>query len=246
MGKPRQKFDTSKESKDDQVVLARKKFNVGDLVPFNPLTSTQKTFVQFYEDGYPLIVASGFAGTGKTMCSLSLAFREALEENKKVIIVRSMVQGRDMGFMPGDLNEKMAVFEPVYRGIISDIFKYNDPYDNLKKLGYLEFHSTSFLRGSTFDNAVVVVDEYQNMDYQELYSVITRIGENSRIILCGDVRQEDLGRGRNKLLTGANKLHDVVSKMDDDWAVSIEFGIDDIVRSGLVKQFIIADSKVSN
>lgn len=241
MGKPKLKFNTENETPDNQRKLARKKFNPKDLLPFAPKTENQKRLVQYYWEQVPLIVAHGFSGTGKTYVTLRLAFEQALAENKRVIIVRSAVQSREIGFTSGDLQQKEEPYEQIYRGIISDIFNLNDPYDNLKAVGNLEFHSTSFIRGKTFHDAIIVLDEFQNCDYEELYSVVTRVGENSRVILCGDIRQEDLSRNRGKQLTGVERLLSTVRNMSDQYADVVTFTAEDIVRSGLVKEFIIAD-----
>lgn len=245
MGKPKLKFDTSYESPEDQRKLSRKKFHVKDMKPFEPITDNQKKTVQYYWEKVPLLALHGHAGAGKTYVTLSLAFQQALSENLKVVIVRSAVQGREIGFTTGDINQKEEPYEQVYRGIVADIFDFKDPYYNLKQLGYLEFHSTTFLRGRTFDNCIIVVDEFQNMDYDELYSVVTRCGYNSRIVLCGDLRQEDLSRNRGKQLSGVERFMRVLKSMDSDYADHVEFGVDDIVRSGLVKEFIIADNNTS-
>ncbi len=245
MGKPKQKFDSRAESPEKQREISRKKFHVKDLLPFQPITDNQKKAVQYYWEQVPLLALHGYAGTGKTHCTLSLAFQEALAENKKVIIVRSAVQSREIGFTSGDINQKEEPYEQVYRGIIADIFDFDDPYPLLKQLGYLDFMSTTFIRGRTFDNAIIVVDEFQNCDYEELYSVVTRCGQNSRVVLCGDLRQEDLSRNRGKQQSGVERFMRVLKSMDDEYADHVEFGVDDIVRSGLVKEFIIADNNTS-
>lgn len=245
MGKPKHKFDTSCESLESQQQLSRKKFNIKDLHPFVPKTENQKKATQYFWEQVPLLTLHGYAGVGKTYVALSLAFQQALQENKKVVIVRSAVQSREIGFTSGDLAQKEEPYEQIYRSIIADIFKFNDPYMNLKQLGYVEFHSTSFIRGKTFDNAIIILDEFQNCDYEELYSVVTRCGVNSRIILCGDLKQEDLSRNRGKQMSGVTRFMNVIKQMSDDYADDVAFGVDDIVRSGLVKEFIIADNSVS-
>lgn len=249
MGKPKSKFNSANEDSVENVVkLAKKRFSDKDLLSFSPKTETQKKLVQAYYEDVPLIIAHGCAGSGKSFLSINLALNEVLSAGgrDKLVIIRSAVQSREIGFTSGDITQKEEPYEQVYRSIIADCTCYKDPYDNMKQLGYVEFHSTTFIRGKTFDNAVILVDEFQNMDYEELYTVITRCGHNSRIILAGDIRQSDLERNRGKQKTGVTRLLEVVKQMPYGRAEVLTFGRDDIVRSGLVREFIIADMDTSN
>jgi phosphate starvation-inducible protein PhoH len=243
MGKPRLKYSSEHETNIEQLTkCAKKKFTPKDLYAVQPKTEGQNKLWRAYWENTPVIINSGYAGTGKTFLSLHLAFQQVFDVSThydKVVIVRSSVQTRNKGFLPGDSDEKNAPIEALYGSICNELISYNKPYDNLKALGYLEFMDTAFIRGITFRNAIVVVDEAANMDYEELSTVITRIGENSRIIICGDVRQDDLKRNRET--SGFAKFLEVVKGMPYDTVETVEYKFDDIVRSELVKYFIEAE-----
>jgi len=204
----------------------------------DPLTDNQrKTFEAFAKDKNLLL--HGSAGTGKSFISLYLSLLEVMEGHgdlHKVVILRSVVPTRDMGFLPGSAKEKARVYEAPYSSICNELFGRGDAYEILKTKGIVDFQTTSFVRGTTFSDCIVVVDEMQNMTYQELDSVITRIGENCRVIFSGDFKQSDLIRDaeRNGLLTFMKILKHM--NMFD----AIEFTKEDIVRSKLVKSYIIA------
>jgi phosphate starvation-inducible PhoH-like protein len=205
-----------------------------------PITKNQEKMVKAYNDGLH-IANIGSAGTGKTYLSLVLALEDVMEkeEYEQIIIIRSAVQSREQGFMPGSLTEKMGYYETPYLDIVNDLFERNDAYTILKTKGMLKFMSTSFIRGLTFDNSIIIVDEAQNCSFQELDTVITRVGESSKIIFCGDMKQDDLKISKHRAdVSGLQDFIKVISKLDD-FAV-VTFGVDDIVRSGLVKQYIIA------
>lgn len=208
-----------------------------------PITSTQETLFDSYKQGYN-IAAIGTAGTGKTMCALYLALSDVVDSNRyeKIIIVRSAVQTREQGFMPGSLREKIAYYETPYIDIVNDLFGRSDAYATLKQKGCIEFMSSSFVRGLTFDNSIIVVDECQSMTYHELDSIITRVGESSKIIFCGDMKQDDLKQSKNRAdISGLKDFIRVINKIDSFEV--IEFGVSDIVRSGLVKEYIIAKER---
>ena len=211
-----------------------------------PMTENQSVLFDLYEQGKN-ILAIGSAGTGKTYISLYLAIRDVLANNsyKEVIIIRSSVQGRDQGHMPGDGTEKMSNFEQPYIDIVNDLFGRGDAYSILKQKKTIRFMSTSFIRGLTFDNAIIVVDEPQNMNSQELRTIMTRVGENSKIFFCGDTRQDDLSDSKNRAdVSGLHYFMRVIDRMSNECFGTVKFGIDDIVRSGLVKQFIIAEESL--
>jgi len=209
----------------------------------SPMTKNQEKVVKAYHDGYH-IANIGSAGTGKTYLSMALALEEVLKNDtyEQVIIIRSAVQSREQGFMPGSLTEKMGYYETPYLDIVNDLFGRGDAYQIMKGKGMLKFMSTSFVRGLTFDNAIIIVDECQNMTYQELDTVITRVGESSRIVFCGDMKQDDLKISKHRAdVSGLKDFVRVIGKMNDFKVV--EFTTDDIVRSGLVKQYLIAKEK---
>ena len=210
------------------------------LQEIEPLTYTQGQVFESYNMGNNLLL-HGCAGTGKTFLSTYLGVRDVLEKTegkRQVIIVRSVVPTRDMGFLPGSMIEKQRVYETPYRALMSDMFNRGDAYDMLKQKGIIQFETTSFVRGQTWDNAIVIVDECQNLSFQELHSVITRVGENSRIVFAGDGKQDDLTSERYKEETGLNKFRNILSNMGS--FDIIDFTTDDIVRSGLVREYIEA------
>jgi phosphate starvation-inducible protein PhoH len=210
------------------------------LEEIEPLTYTQRMAFESYGSGNQ-IVLHGCAGTGKTFLSLYLGIRDVLEKvdgKQKVIIVRSVVPTRDMGFLPGNITEKTKVYEAPYRDLLAGMFNRGDAYDILKNKGKIEFVTTSFIRGQTWDDAIIMVDEAQNLSFQELHSVITRVGENSRIILCGDGKQDDLTSERFKESSGLSQFLNILTNMES--FDIINFQTDDIVRSGLVREYILA------
>lgn len=209
-----------------------------------PLTPTQADLFDSYREDYN-VAAIGSAGTGKTMCAMYLALNDVLKtaEYERVIIVRSAVQTREQGFMPGSKQEKEAVFEQPYADITNDLFGRGDAYNILKSKGQIQFMTSSFVRGLTFDNAVIIVDECQSMTYHELDTIITRVGESSKIVFCGDTRQDDLEISRNKAdISGLAQFLKVLDKIDS--FETIKFTTRDIVRSGLVKEYIMAKEQL--
>ena len=213
-----------------------------DLRKISPLTANQEDTFGAYEEGKHLML-HGYAGTGKTFISMYLALRQLLTQDSgfdKIVIIRSVVPSRDMGFLPGNIKEKTKVFEEPYREICDDLFGRGDGYEILKAKGLIEFTTTSFLRGVTFNNAIVIVDESNNMTFQEIDTVMTRIGNNSRIIFCGDYRQSDLNKPHEK--EGITQFMKITSRINS--FQHIEFEREDIVRSGLVKQYIIQKTEM--
>ena len=220
----------------------KKPINSDFLININPKTENQHKLFEAYNEGKHLFV-NGCAGTGKTFCTLYLALREVLNEftyPDKVYIVRSLVPTREIGFLPGSEEDKQSVYQIPYKNMVRSMFNLpDDPsfemlYGNLKQQETVKFWSTSFLRGTTIDNAIIIVDEFQNCNFHELDSLITRVGENSRIIFCGDTKQSDLVKQNEK--TGVLDFMKILHNMESFELV--EFGIQDIVRSGLVKEYL--------
>lgn len=207
-----------------------------------PKTHAQREVFEYWMDNH--LMLHGFPGTGKTFCAMYLALKEVLEHGSKqrIVIIRSAVQGRNQGFLPGTLEEKMAPYEQPYRDTVNDLCGRGDAYELLKQKGQIEFMSTSFLRSLTLENSVLVVDEFQNMTDQELHTVITRVGENTKLAICGDIRQDDLKQAREQ--TGAALMRDIVHRMPD-FAV-VEFLEHDIVRSKFVKDYILARASIED
>jgi phosphate starvation-inducible PhoH-like protein len=219
------------------------KIKLDHLKTFEPLTDNQRIFFDAYKRGDYFLALHGVAGTGKTFCALYKALEEVLDKNnpfKKVIIVRSAVQSREIGHLPGDVTEKMEIYQQPYVQIADTLFGRKDAYQRLSEQGYVEFISTSFIRGMSFDDAIIIVDEMQNMTFEEIDTVMTRVGYRSKIIWCGDYRQTDLNKKKNDV-SGILKFFDVAYHMKA--FTKIEFTVDDIVRSSLVKDYIIAKLK---
>lgn len=216
----------------------RKKFHIHDIVSVCHRSSAQLEVFRSFSEGQHLVL-KGAAGTGKTFVAMYLGLMEVLDPDvdvDKLIIVRSNVPTRDLGHLPGELEDKMGIYEDPYRQICDELFKYSKSYDNMKTAGYIKFLSTSYLRGLTFNNAIVIVDEFENCNSHELDSIITRLGKNSRIIFSGDFAQTDFTRSSEKNSTG--KWLDIIKRVE---SFDIhDFSVEDIVRSGVVKEYLIA------
>jgi phosphate starvation-inducible PhoH-like protein len=224
--------------------LRRKKpINDEFLLDIDPLTENQRKLFDSYDDGKN-IFAYGAAGTGKTFVTFYLALRDVLNPNtpyEKLYIVRSLVATREIGFLPGDHDDKAALYQIPYKNMVKYMFEMpDDPsfemlYANLKSQETVSFWSTSFIRGTTFDNSILLIDECQNLNFHELDSIITRVGENCKIMFCGDATQSDLIKTaeRNGIIDFTKILHAMPEFK------CIEFGVEDIVRSGLVKSYIV-------
>lgn len=214
-----------------------------NLKHFHPLTENQQlTFDSFADDKN--LMLHGIAGTGKSFMALYLSLKQILNDPdclyKKVVLVRTVVPTRDMGFLPGSDREKTKVYEAPYYAICTELFGRGDAYDYLKNKNVVEFISTSFIRGITLNDCIVIVDEMQNATLHELDSVITRIGHNCKVIFCGDFRQSDFTREHEK--NGLSDFMRVVKSMKS--FELLEFNAEDIVRSALVKEYIILKDKM--
>jgi predicted ribonuclease YlaK len=222
------------------------RIKIDDLKVFEPLTENQKIFFDAYKRQDYFIALHGVAGTGKTFCALYKALEEVLDRNnpfQKIIVVRSAVQSREIGHLPGDVHEKMEIYQQPYRQICETLFGRRDAWDRLEEQGHIEFISTSFIRGMSFDDAIIIVDECQNLSFEEIDTVMTRVGYRSKIIWCGDYRQTDLNKKKNDV-SGILKFFDIAYHMAA--FTRVEFTVEDIVRSSLVKDYIIAKLKVED
>ena len=221
----------------------KKPINSDFLLDIKPLTDNQKLLFDAYSDG-KMLFAYGAAGTGKTFITLYNALKEVLDEislYEKIYIVRSLVATREIGFLPGDHDDKATLYQIPYKNMVKYMFEMpDDPsfemlYANLKSQETISFWSTSFLRGTTFNRSIILVDECQNLNFHELDSIITRVGEDCKIMFCGDIMQSDLIKTHEK-----NGIHDfmkIIQAMPE--FESVEFCVNDIVRSGLVKSYLV-------
>lgn len=216
--------------------------NTMGLISVIPQTNNQKKFFDKY-NSYDVISLSGFPGTGKTFIAMYKALEEFQRgQHTSVTIIRSAVTTRDIGFLPGNAKEKMSVYEAPYVAIVNELYNRGDSYDILKQKKQVDFIPTSYLRGRTFNNTIIVIDEAQNMSYQELYTVLTRIGKNCKVLVCGDVAQDDLTSKRYNTESGYKSILSTLRKMQS--VLTITMHPEDIVRSGFVKEFILATHNV--
>jgi phosphate starvation-inducible PhoH-like protein len=244
MGKAQKKKDLELLENDNIAKIEykehkkNKSLSKHDLKVIKPLTDAQEEMMKSYMSGSS-ILATGSSGTGKTFIALYLALNDMLDKNmpqNKINIIRSVVATREIGFLPGDLEEKMEVYETPYVDIFSELFNGKPTcYNNFKKQQKVNFMSTSFLRGQTWDNTIVVVDEAQNMNFHEINTIMTRIGHNSKVIIAGDSKQTDLFKS-NKDSSYMTELERVLR--DNKFFDTIAFNKHDIVRSDFVKSWI--------
>lgn len=223
----------------------RKKWSLHDLKNIKPKTEAQRAMFESFI-GYPdsHVVANGFPGTGKTYLSLWLGLSAVLSKEypqKKIIIVRSAVPSRDIGFLPGTDKEKMAPFEVAYKDILHDLIGSPSSYDDMCDANLIKFMPTSFLRGLTWDDSIIIIDEVQNLSWQEIHTVMTRVGKNSRVLVCGDISQNDLANSKYEE-SGISSFLKVAERMDN--FDIIIFTKNDVVRSGFVRDWILAKEEL--
>jgi len=232
----------------NRVMKRKKPINLDYIKKIEPLTDNQELYFEKYKLDQNL-VAYGCAGTGKTFITLYNALLDVLDPKKpyeKIYIVRSLVATREIGFLPGDHEDKSSLYQIPYKNMVKYMFEMPDDsafemlYTNLKAQGTISFWSTSFIRGTTFDNAIIIVDEFQNLNFHELDSMITRVGENSKIMFCGDATQSDLVKTAEK--NGIVDFMRILQNMPS--FDTIEFNAEDICRSGLVKEYIVAKNQL--
>jgi len=226
----------------------KKPINSEMLRDIDPLTDNQRRLFETYNQ-HKNVVAYGCAGTGKTFITLYNSLKDVLDQEtpyEKIYIVRSLVATREIGFLPGDHEDKSTLYQIPYKNMVKYMFEmpteadFEMLYGNLKAQETISFWSTSFIRGTTLDRAVILVDEFQNLNYHELDSIMTRVGSDSKIMFCGDATQTDLIKQNER-----NGIHDFMRILRLMPSVDvIEFGIEDIVRSGLVKEYLLAKMEI--
>ena len=218
------------------------------LIKVEPIGPAQEKLVEAYDNGQN-IFGYGVAGSGKTFVLLYKAFKEVLDKRspyEKVVLIRSLLPSRDVGFLPGTIEEKSDLYQDPYRILVRYMFEmasdadFAQLYDKLVAQGSLDFISTSFLRGQTFDRSIIICDEFQNMEFHELDTLITRVGQDSKIMFAGDTAQSDLRNGKKD---GHWRFQQIVETMSEFTSVEFDFG--DIVRSGLVRNYLIAKTNYS-
>tara|TARA_Y100000994_G_scaffold246186_1_gene249048 strand:+ start:1571 stop:2320 length:750 start_codon:yes stop_codon:yes gene_type:complete len=240
----KKKVNSPTNGMSKKMMKRKKPINESYFLEINPITENQKLFFDQWGEDKNLF-SYGAAGTGKTFIALYLALKDVMNEEspyEKVYIVRSLVSTREIGFLPGTHEDKSELYQIPYKNMVRHMFGMPDDasfdmlYDNLKHQETISFWSTSFLRGTTLDDAIVIVDECQNLNFHELDSIITRVGQDSKIVFCGDVNQSDLQKTNER--NGILDFQRILEGMDE--FSMVEFGINDIVRSGLVKSYLIS------
>ena len=226
----------------------KKEIGFANLTKIKPITDHQKEVFESWKKGENQFLF-GCAGTGKTFVSLYLALQDVLKNETpydKVVVVRSLIPTREIGFLPGDEEDKAALYQVPYSNMMQFMFEqpneqaFSMLYDRLKAQGSFYFLSTSFLRGLTFDNSIIIVDECQNLNFHELDTIITRVGQDSKIVFCGDFGQSDLTRMNEK--NGLMNFLQILQEMNEFNCT--EFDIGDIVRSGFVRSYLIQKTKL--
>ena len=221
-----------------------KPINLDHLKVIEPLSDNQKTVFESYKEGKNLVL-HGATGTGKTFISLYLALQQVLDVSspyEKIYMVRSLVPTREIGFLPGDHEDKSNLYQIPYKNMVKYMFEMPDEasfemlYDNLRTQATISFWSTSFIRGTTFDRCIIIVDEFSNLNFHELDSIVTRVGQDCKIIFSGDYSQSDLIKSGER--QGVLDFMKVLQTMPS--FETVEFGIEDIVRSGLVREYLVS------
>jgi predicted ribonuclease YlaK len=246
--KSRKKNGGSANGMTAKQMKRKKPLNSDILTDIEPLTENQRIFFEEYAKDKNMF-GYGCAGTGKTFIALYLALKDVLREEtpyEKVYIVRSLVSTREIGFLPGDHEDKSSLYQIPYKNMVKYMFEmasdqeFDQLYYNLKAQETISFWSTSFIRGTTFDNAIILIDEMQNLNFHELDSIITRVGQDSKIIFCGDVRQSDLVKTHER--NGIIDFMRIIETMEE--FATVEFQLEDIVRSGLVRSYLISKTNL--
>jgi len=232
--------------RQDNIITKQGNINKSNfkITQVKPLSKSQKLACKQFMSTDSNLMLHGCAGTGKTFIALYLALMSLEKDDayNKIILIRSTVPSREMGFLPGNVKEKTQVYEMPYQDICTKLYNRGDAYSILKTKNIIEFTTTAFIRGTTFDDCIVVVDEIQNMNDMELHTIMTRLGVNSRIIFCGDINQDDLTSERKKELSGLRNFLKIIENLLE--FTFIDFTEDDILRHGVVKSYIIERNRL--
>jgi len=235
----------TRRSSDSNGGQIKKTFHLKDLVAVRPMTDTQENLFDIWEDSPETShFLCGSAGSGKTFLAAYMGLVDLLSKDTpydNIVFIRSTVPTRDLGFLPGELHEKIEVYEQPYIEIFDQLFPWKNSYVNMKERGLVKFAPTSFLRGLTFDRSIIIMDECQSATFHELDTVMTRMGKHSKIIFCGDIKQNDLINRRHEK-SGFTQFYNILLTMKRDFNI-LEFTNEDIVRSGMVKNYLIAKEK---
>lgn len=248
MAKSKRKLELVNSSAEDHKAFAGKNFTQHHLVSLQAKTTPQQQFMDSFFAQIPVILQIGSAGTGKTAMALYCALAEVFDKSTpydRIVIIRSAVQARDIGFLKGTEEEKNEVYEAPYVALCDELltFKSNN-YENLKAKNLIEFKNTSFLRGVTMDNTIVIGDEIQNMKYGEISTILTRIGVNSKLVCCGDYRQADLHKKGDN--SGLEQFLRVIEEMPSGMTDVVRYTPHDIIRSGVCKEFLLAEERIAD
>lgn len=246
MAKRKAKYELIDSEASKQGKVVGNIFSTKCLTTFIPKTYPQEQFFKAVSNDVEVIMQMGSAGTGKTACAIYAALTDVFDNSTpydKIIIIRSAVQARDIGFLKGDEDEKNEVYEAVYKSLCDELICYkSNNYDNLKAKHMIEFHNTSFLRGKTFDDTIIIVDECASMTYHELSTCVTRVGINSKIIFCGDHKQNDLHKKGD--LSGLKEFLHVLEEMPSNMVEVVNYMPSDIIRGGICKEFLLAEERI--
>jgi phosphate starvation-inducible PhoH-like protein len=204
------------------------------VVSLVPLNDRQRLYIDAIR-AHDQVIVCGYSGTGKTYIAATVAANMyATKQIDRIILTRPNVSvGKDLGYLPGDLNEKFSPWAaPVLEVLMQQLGK--GVVDTGIKNGNIEMAPLSTMRGRSFKDAFIILDEAQNTSIPEIKMFLTRIGEGSKVIVNGDIKQSDINQQ-----SGLSKIIHLVKKYRMDIPV-IEFTVDDIVRSEICKQWIIA------
>lgn len=226
--------------------MSNRNYRLEDMMEIEGRTDAQDEVIRHYDTkGNRVVCMTGSAGTGKTFLGIALGLYDVLDNDTpydKLIIIRSVVPTREIGYLPGNEDEKLEAYAAPYKGICSELFNQAGAWKKLTDSKMVSFESTSFIRGTTFNNAIVLVDEMQNLNFHELDSVITRIGKHTRLLLSGDYHQSDF-KNNSSEKAGINKFLTIIESLNNSETVEFKWG--DIVRSGLVRDYIMTKEHLS-